>query len=68
VIIKKNIHSEIKVPALGSSFAVPPRAFRPRWTRGTENLRTHRQGKNLNRIKGWNQDGVKAGIIATDLT
>lgn len=68
VTIKKNIHSEIKGPALGSSFAVPPRAFRPRWTRGTANLRTHRQGKNSNRIKGWNQDGVKAGIIDTDLT
>ena len=68
VTIKKNIHSEIKGPALGSSFAVPPRAFRPRWTRGTANLRTHRQGKNSNRIKGCNQDGVKAGIIDTDLT
>jgi hypothetical protein len=66
--IKKNIHSEIKGPALGSSFAVPPRAFRPRWTRGTANLRTHRQGKISNRIKGWSQDGVKARIIDTDLT
>lgn len=44
--IKKNIQSVKKGPALGSLFAVPPRALRPRWTRGTANLRTRRQEKN----------------------
>ena len=47
--IKKNIQSVKKGPALGSSFAVPPRALRLRWTRGTANLRTCRQGKSQTR-------------------
>ena len=49
--IKKNIQSVKKGPALGSSFAVPPRALRPRWTRGTANLRTRRQGKSQTRSR-----------------